>query len=282
MVPKEVAPSQVAATRKTEKMTLEITCPNCHFTKILSKEKIPDGVKWATCPRCEHRFNVSFPEPPVISRTGAENGGSGYKTGRNGSPWEKRSEIGLWQGIVQTSKAVLFSPDKFFGKLSPRNGMKEPLAFGLLLGSIGTMFGFFWQFLIMSGSLLSSGIAGLGQIAASLIFLAIIVISPLFVLISILFTSAILHGLLLLVRAGNSGFQGTFRVVSYAQAAQIFGVIPLIGGLIGSIWLLIVQMVGLREIHQTSYLRLFMALLIPLALILLVIVAVVIPLILFA
>ena len=264
-------------------MTLEITCPNCHFTKTLSEEKIPVGAKWATCPRCKHRFDLSFPESPVISRTTAESDTSGYKADRHGSPWENRAEIGLWRGIVQTSKAVLFSPDKFFRSLSPHEGMKEPLAFGLLLGSIGAMFGFFWQFLIMSGGgLLSSGIASLGQMTASLFFLVIIVITPLFVLIGIFFTSVILHLLLCLVRAGNSGFQGTFRVVSYAQATQILGLVPLIGGLVGSIWLLIVQMVGLREIHQTSYLRLFMALLIPLALIVLLIVAVVIPLIIFA
>jgi hypothetical protein len=263
-------------------MTLEITCPHCHFSKTLPREKIPDGVKWATCPRCNHRFEVSFSQVSMTLGTVAESGASGAEEDRSASPWENRSEVGLWQGILQTTKAVLFSPREFFSKMSPQVGMREPLAFGLLLGSVGTMFGLFWQFLIMSWSILFSGIAVLGQFTTSLIFLGMMIVSPLFVFMSILITSAILHVLLRLVRAGRSGFQGTFRVVSYAQAAQILAVVPLIGGFLGSGWLLVVQIIGLREIHQTSYLRLFVALLIPLGLILVLIVAVVIPLFVFS
>ena len=69
-------------------------------------------------------------------------------------------------------------------------------------------------------------------------------------------------------------------MVSYSQATQIWAVIPFIGGFIGSLWILIVQIVGLREIHETSYLRVILALLIPVALILLVL-AIVIPLLVF-
>ena len=121
----------------------------------------------------------------------------------------------------------------------------------------------------------------MGHVSMSLIFFAIIIISPLFVTITMFIASAVLHLLLLIVRGGKNGFEATFRVVSYSQAAQIWGVIPFVGGFIGGLWILIVQIIGLREIHETSYLRVILALLIPVALILLLVLAIVIPLLVF-
>jgi hypothetical protein len=75
--------------------------------------------------------------------------------------------------------------------------------------------------------------------------------------------------------------------MSYSQATQIWGVIPILGGFIGFLWILIVQIIGLREIHETSYLRVILALLIAIALIaialmnLSLVLAIVIPLLVF-
>ena len=72
---------------------------------------------------------------------------------------------------------------------------------------------------------------------------------------------------------GKNGFEATFRVISYSQAIQVVGVIPFIGGLLGGLWVLVVQVIGIREIHETSYLRVIVAFLIPLALIFLIVMA---------
>jgi hypothetical protein len=94
-------------------------------------------------------------------------------------------------------------------------------------------------------------------------------------------TSGILHLCLLIVQAGNHGFEGTFRVVALSQATQILGVVPFIGGIVGAIWFIVVQIIGLREIHETSYLRVIIALILPLVLIIPVVLAVMIPFFLF-
>ena len=262
-------------------MTVEITCPKCNFSKSIPEEKIPAGVRWATCPQCKNRFAFAPPEAgPGPEQEQKEIGEQG-RVERRAPPWENRSELGLWQGIYQTFKGVLFSPDKLFSTMTHKGGIMEPLAFGLLLWSIGSMFGFFWQFLIMFGGLISLDHDLIGQFAWSLIFLIIIVISPLFVTITIFLTSSILHLLLLVVRGEKNGFEATFRVISYSQATQVLGLIPFIGGLIGSFWLLIIQIIGIREIHNTSYLRVILAFFIPLALIFLSVMAVLIPLIIF-
>ncbi len=193
--------------------------------------------------------------------------------GRERTAWENRSELGIWQGIYQTFKAVLFSPEKLFRTMSFKGGIKEPLAFGILLGSIGAMLGLFWHFLMMSGSLLEMVHELMGQFNMALVFLGLLIFSPLFVIIILFVTSGILHLSLQIVRGGKNGFEATFRVISYSQAIQVVGLIPFIGGLIGGLWVLVVQVIGIREIHETSYLRVIIAFLIPLALIFLVVMA---------
>lgn len=244
-------------------MTIKITCPHCDFSKIVPREKVPMGVRWATCPRCHQRFEFVLSQPPEdLSHKKSEERDEG-ESGRKVSPWENRSEFGLWQGIYRTSKWALFSPKRFFSHLACTGGMKEPLAFGMLLGSVGSMLGFFWQFLILPDSFLQSGDIAFGEIGANLVFLGILVIIPLLVLMSMVLTSGICHLLLLMVRGGKNGFEATFRVISFTMASQILGVIPVVGGFVALIWWLITQIIGLKEIHETSYGRLFIAFLIP-------------------
>ncbi len=263
-------------------MTVELVCPYCHFSKKVPKEKIPARARWATCPSCGQRFEFSTREKdtgPAIEESGPEPVFKERK--RKGAPWENRSELGLWHGIYDTFKAVLFSPGAFFSSLSLDGGIKEPLAFGVLVGSFGRMFGVFWPFLIFSGSLLALGQSVFSHLTMGLIFLIIIVIIPFFLILSMFIYSGILHLLLLIVGGGKNSFEATFRVVSYSQATRAWVLIPFIGGWIGGIWQLVVQAIGLREIHETSYFRVIIAFLIPLALLLLMTVAVVIPLLIY-
>lgn len=198
---------------------------------------------------------------------------------REGAPWERRSEIGLWRGMFQTVKAVLFSPRVLFRSLSYGSGVIEPMAFGLLFGSLGSMFGFFWQFLLAAAGFLSlQGATGepyMGPFTAGVLLIIVLALVPVFVMGGMFLYAAVLHLFMVLVRGGNSGFEGTFRVVAYSQAAQIWGLVPLVGGWIGGVWQLIVQATGLREIHETSYVRVFLAFLIPAAMLLFAVVALV-------
>ena len=268
-------------------MTVELVCPYCRFSKKVPKEKIPVGARWATCPRCGQRFEFSASEKDVdlsIEEIGTEPGFQGKEKKaekvrkRKGAPWESRSNLGLWHGIYDTFKAVLFSPEVFFSSLSFEGGVGEPLAFGLLVGSLGRMVGVFWQFLIFSSGLLAFSQSVFSHFTMGLIFLIVIVIIPFFLILSMFIYSGILHLLLLIVSGGKNRFEATFRVVAYSQAAQAWVLIPFIGGWIGRIWQLVVQIIGLREIHETSYLRMIIAFLIPVALLFLVAMAVLIPL----
>ncbi len=255
-------------------MTVVLTCPYCNFSKKIPKEKIPGGARRAICPKCHQQFEFSRAEKTAESFAGET--GFQYDPGEStqdirdklpeqNSPWEKRSELGLWKGILYTIKSSLFSPQAFFSKLKFRGGIKEPLAFAILMGSTGYMLSFFWQFLIASGGFLPIISSYFSQFAMGLIILFGMIVIPFFVVIGLFISSSVWHLLLLIVRGANNGFEATFKVVAYSQSTQIFSIVPFAGSLIGSIWRIIIQIIGLREIHKTSYLKVIVAFLIPVA-----------------
>ena len=69
--------------------------------------------------------------------------------------------------------------------------------------------------------------------------------------------------------------------MAYSQATRIWSIVPLIGSPIGWVWRSIVQIIGLREIHETSYFRVILAFVIPVGLIFLLMMAILIPMFLF-
>ncbi len=269
----------LAFTMRTETMTIELTCPYCNFSKEVPKDKIPANTKWANCPRCQRRFEI-FPSgndvtlvvPINTGVTRHQDSGEEDESIRDGSHWENRSKLGLWQAIYLTIKEVLFSPDAFFKNLSPTGGIKEPLAFGLLTGSIGAMFSAFWQFLMISGGMLSVGDLFAGQLSFGLVFIIIIILVPVATVVAMFISSGVWHLFLFLVKGAGNGFEATFRVVSYSQAVQLLAIIPFIGGWISMIWQLVIQVIGLKEIHETSYLKVIFAFLIPVVMIVLLII----------
>ncbi len=261
-------------------MLVDISCPHCGYSAKIAREKIPAGAKRAVCPHCRQRFDLEA--PPVGGPGESSDGrGDGPPVGPEEGvpPWENRRLLGLWPSIFATLRAVLFSPETFFHAMDTRGGIREPFAFGLLMGSASTMFSLFWKFLVLSGGLMAVDLPLLGHRTAWLVFLILLVFVPAFVTASMFIFAGILHLMLLLVRGGGHGFAASFRVIAYAQAAQIWAMIPFLGGWVGFIWQLIVQVIGLREIHRTSYLRVIAAFVIPVVIFFFLFAAILIPIV---
>lgn len=183
--------------------------------------------------------------------------------------------------MYDSFKGVLFSPENIFSTMSHDRGIKEPLAFGLLLGSLGAMFGFFWDFLMLGGSIMSGWPDLSGQLNLNFIFLIVIILTPLFVLIGLFVVSGILHLSLLIVGGGGNGFEGTFRVVAFSQSTKLLELVPFIGGLVGWFWHVVVQVIGIREMHETSCLKTIIAMMLPIVFIFILSMAVIIPMFIF-
>ena len=238
---------------------VEITCPHCNYSKGVALEDIPEGIKWVRCPQCGNRFEYQKREEDIKTEK------------RHATPWERRSQLGLWTSIKRTLGSVMFSPKGAFSSMPVRGGLREPLAFGLLVGSISIMFAFFWDFLLASSGFVKPWGGFPISLSSPLLFLSFIFFAPLLMTISLFVLSLIIHLLLLLVGAGTNRFEATFRVMAYSQATRVWSLIPFIGSPIGWVWRSIVQIIGLKEAHETSYGRIVVAFLIPLVMLIVVI-----------
>ncbi|MBW2623551.1 MAG: zinc-ribbon domain-containing protein, partial [Deltaproteobacteria bacterium] len=150
---------------------MRIVCPQCHFSKNIDSASIPDAALMATCPKCKTRFpftpggvgrdndfafldtdNRTSPgadtSPGESARAidGRESYSSGRETGPDGRgiPWENPG-LGSFSAFFSTIKAVLFRPGDFYTNMPVTGGLKPPLIFGLVLGSVGMILPLFWS-----------------------------------------------------------------------------------------------------------------------------------------
>ena len=176
--------------------------------------------------------------------------------------WEDMENLGFLRAFFGTLGEVLFQPSRFFSRMPVDRGLVRPLVFALLMGVLGGLFGLLYQFLLMRyvGRLFSP--EGVGDFQTAMMIGWAIGL-PILTVIGLFIGSAILHLSLMIVRGNRKGFEATFRVIAYAMSTQIFGIIPLLGGLIGGIWALVVEIVGLRESHEISTGRAALAIFLP-------------------
>jgi len=250
-------------------MIKNITCPNCDFTKKVPEEKIPEGIKFAKCPQCNKTFEIDPKEDPGSAsfQEPSDNVSDTEESFSTGNITDEQS--GYFKVLWQTFKGALFSPTVFFRGKRQEKGIGESFAFGMLLGSVGAMFGIFWQFLLDSQEL-SFVLELLPEfITMNHLFLGYIIISPFLVFIFMFITAAVLHCCLFILGGANRSFADSFKASAYSNASSVFNLIPYIGQYIGVIWGLIVLVIGLRELHETSTLRAVFALLLPLFLLIL-------------
>ena len=209
-------------------MTIDITCPECNFSKIIHEDKIPAGTRFVICPQCRNRFEFGKSNPDFAFPEKASGYMNRIKSSRGESPWEDRLAIGTFNSILRTFRAVLFSPKQLFRSMSYKNGIREPFAFGLLTGSIGAMVGLFRHFLNLSSETVNLIPELPFELPLNLIFLPAMIISPFLITLFLFIFSAIIHLCLVISGGANNGFEVTFRILSFSQATQILAVIPIL------------------------------------------------------
>jgi hypothetical protein len=97
-----------------------------------------------------------------------------------------------------------------------------------------------------------------------------LIIAPIIGAIILFIVAGIIHLLtLLIVGSGNSGFEGTIRVVSYSFVYHLVSWIPLIG-IIAGIYGIFLMIIGVREVHATTTGKAAAVVLIPVAVLVLI------------
>ncbi len=177
-------------------------------------------------------------------------------------PWERRERYGFLNGLYLTIKDVLLAPRRFFHRMPSQIGLLQPLYFALVLGVVASFFAWMWS---LTGSSLQMLMAEnfeeivKGPFVAFMFF----VLSPLTVAVAVFVKAGLLHLVLMLVGGNRLGFEATFRVAAYGEAAGILALVPACGTAIGVIWTVVITVIGLYSIHETDPWRAAVAVVLP-------------------
>src|SRR5687768_3952130 len=100
-------------------------CPRC-------QSLLPDPPE-RFCPSCGADLELLPPPiPPALPSPP-----SGWAPGpgaREGTPWERRDQIGIASALVETTQRVLTAPTAFFRAMPLTGGIGGPLVYALIIG----------------------------------------------------------------------------------------------------------------------------------------------------
>ena len=155
----------------------------------------------------------------------------------------------------------------------PHVDLVRPIAYFVILVLAAACVNQLWSFLLfdsilevarsMAGSQFEK-LAPLIQRPGVLQLILTLVVTPLLALIALFIWSGLVHLALVLVGGANKGFTATLRVICYAQTTQLAVLIPFLGGIVGFFWRLVLEMIGLSEAHKTDVWKAAVAVLLPL------------------
>lgn len=89
---------------------------------------------------------------------------------------------------------------------------------------------------------------------------------PLGTTIGLVVQAGIYHLCLMLLGAVRRPFVDTFRVVCYSMGPQVFQIVPLFGGMVAWMWQLVLTVIGVKVVHETTYGRSAIAIFLPMLL----------------
>lgn len=179
-----------------------------------------------------------------------------------GDDYDLQNPVG---SFVEVVRRVVMQPVGFFSSIPRRGNLLSPLVFALICLEISTILG---GILRLAWSSQASGVRFQGEEYGFGDFIASVIFAPIGGAIGLFILAGIAHLLVMLfVGAGNSGFESTFRVVSYVSVTNLVNWIPVIGGLI-ALYGLYLAVVGVREMHNTTTGRASLVVLVPFAVIL--------------
>lgn len=188
--------------------------------------------------------------------------------------WEYRRQAGRFYALSLTWQRSLFFPFRFFRGVPLVGGYRSPLLYGIFWSLVGLAGGIAWKLLLYTYPKLAVLAQGHPvditlQLSRAHAYAAVaLLLSPVFMMLLLPAASALYHMFILLLTRQHAGYEGTLRVVCYGTGTNIFFFLPILGGVIGAIWQLVLIVVGLKEVHRLSFLRALVAALVPYSLLL--------------
>lgn len=214
------------------------------------------------CRHCGARVAPGGASPaPDPARTAAAAAGAAQEAWTN--PWEQRGDRGPVAAFAETLQQSLFRPVSFFRGTAPDRGAGAALLYAVLVGTISIVVALLWQHALgdqlpveYSGRFMSF-FDNRAALAGVSVFL------PIGIAVGNLLWAGVLHVSLAVLGGARGTYTTTLKSVCYSSSATAFNVFPVCGAAIGGVWQVVVQVIGLRELHRTTTTRAFWAWFLP-------------------
>ena len=167
-------------------------------------------------------------------------------------PWPPREDESLLGAFGETWKSATFDPGSFFRRMPAPARPASAILYYLVLGILVAGVSLFWDmtgvFTVGAGDEGLASDLGIGTLDPIVGFL----LSPIVLVVGLFVAAGITHVLLLMLGGAANGFGTTVRVFCFAYSPMIFGIVPVLGTVIGTIWMVVLAIIGLREGHRTE------------------------------
>jgi len=145
-------------------------------------------------------------------------------------------------------------------------GLAGPIIYALIGGCVGGIVSFLFSLGFQSIGFTAGHrntfaiLTGMG--VGSAVFLILL---PVLIVFGLFIGGAIVHLCLMIVGGANKPFETTVRVLAFTQGSTgPLQMIPLCGGIIASVWAVVLNCIGLARAHETDTGRAVLAVFLPL------------------
>jgi hypothetical protein len=170
------------------------------------------------------------------------------------NPWEKRAEIGLWSALTRSIQEILLKPSKFFSSLTSFDSYFSLCFFSTVTFWLSLLFQYTITYFRHQLGMGPNPFEKLTFITGLVVLFVIGVVVPV-VLSVMLFISAGLFHLFVMLFRGNGNYKGTFAVLVFSGTPYIFSPIPYVGPIASFIWVSALFIIGLKHVHGMSTIK---------------------------
>lgn len=211
-----------------------------------------------TCPHCQLTFRAEG--SGTFKCPGCQNEVKIIAKGR--VAWDHPGE---WpRAFFETVKSSLLDPIPFFGAVGEGTGLFKPWLYAVIISITVFACAAAYQagFVALEGGqeiadAIKQALLPATMISGPLIFffflLFAIIGMPVATTIGIFIQAGLYHLGLIVFGSSKRDFGATFRTVCYSMGPQVFQIVPFFGGLVAGCWLVVLNIIGIKVVHDTSY-----------------------------
>jgi hypothetical protein len=175
-------------------------------------------------------------------------------------------------GLIETIKLFVLDPNDAYRRMPLNTEISRPLIYAILVGWVGAALAYLWALMLQAS--ITGLLAPLDETGQILPMMMLgmtfgvfgLLLAPIGIAIRIFVYTAVVHLALMLVGGERNGFAATLRVVCYSNTTQLAQAIPFAGGLIATLWGLVLCVVGLTRAHEATPGKAVLAILLPVVL----------------